>query len=59
VVAGIGCHSSATLTEGFPCFLLNCKANARVKPAETGHGPHSSKIFVLFYILFVLCCSVH
>jgi hypothetical protein len=23
-------HSSATLTEGFPCFLLSCKANARV-----------------------------
>ena len=21
-------------------------------PAKTGHGPHSSKIFVLFYILF-------
>ena len=23
-------HSSATLTEGFPCFSLSCKANARV-----------------------------
>jgi hypothetical protein len=23
-------HSSATLTEGFPCFFLNCKANARL-----------------------------
>ena len=23
-------HSSATLTEGFPCFFLSCKANARV-----------------------------
>jgi len=34
------------------------KANARVKPAKTGHGPHSSKIFVLFYVLFVLCHSV-
>jgi len=32
----------ATLTEGFPCFSLSCKANARVKPAKTGHGPHSS-----------------
>jgi hypothetical protein len=21
-------HSSATLTEGFPCFFLSCKANA-------------------------------
>jgi len=23
-------HSSATLTEVFPCFFLSCKANARV-----------------------------
>jgi magnesium-transporting ATPase (P-type) len=45
-------HSSATMTEVFPCFVLSCKANARVKPAKTGHGPHSSKIFVLFYVLF-------
>jgi hypothetical protein len=34
--------SSATLTEVFPCFFLNCKANARVNPAKMGHGPHSS-----------------
>jgi len=27
---------------GFPCFSLSCKANARVKPAKTGHCPHSS-----------------
>jgi hypothetical protein len=52
-------HSSATLTEVFPCFFLSCKANARVKPAKTGHGPHSPKIFVLFYVLFVLCRSVY
>jgi len=31
-----------TLTEVFPCFFLSCKANARVKPTKTGHGPHSS-----------------
>jgi len=49
-------HSMATLTEVFPCFfLINCKANASVKPAETGHGLLSSNIFVLFYVLFVLC----
>ena len=51
-----------TLTEVFPCFFLSCKANARVKLAKTGHGPHSSKLviicvvrllFVLFYVLFV------
>jgi len=43
-------HSSATLTEVFPCFFLSCKANARVKPAKTVHGPHSSKF---------LCCSMY
>jgi len=30
------------LTEVFSCFFLSCKANARVKPAKPGHGPHSS-----------------
>jgi len=38
----IVCLCMATLTEVFPCFFLSCKANARVKPAKTGHGPHSS-----------------
>ena len=38
----IVCLCMTTLTEVFPCFFLSCKANARVKPAETGHGPHSS-----------------
>jgi len=52
-------HSLTTLTEVFPCFFLSCKANARVKPAKLGHGPHSCKIFVLFYVLFVLCRSVY
>ena len=52
-------HSSANLTEVFPCFFLTCKSNARVKPATTGHGPHPSKIFVVFYVLFVLCRSVY
>jgi hypothetical protein len=33
-------HSSATLTEVFPCFFLSCKANARVKPAKMGHNLH-------------------
>jgi hypothetical protein len=33
-----------TLTEVFQCFFLSCKANARVKLAQTGHGPHSSQI---------------
>jgi len=52
-------HSSATLAEGFPCFFLSRKANGSVKPAKTGHGPHSSHIFVLFCVLFVLCPSVY
>jgi len=52
-------HSSTTLTEVFPCFFPSCKANARVKPAKTEHGQQSSKIFVLFYVLSVLCRSVY
>ena len=52
-------HSSATLIEVFPCFFLSCKANVRVKPAKMGHGPHSSKIFVLFYVLFVCKCVLY
>ena len=50
---------TATLTEVFPCFFLVCKANARVILAKTGHGPHSSKIVVLFYVLIVLYCSIY
>jgi hypothetical protein len=52
-------QTSATLTEVFPCFFLSCKANARVKPAKAGHCPHSSKIFVLFYLLFVCKCVLY
>jgi hypothetical protein len=52
-------HSSATLSEVFPCFFLSCKANARVKPAKMGHGPHSSKLYILFYVLSVLCRYVY
>ena len=44
-------HSSATLTEVFPCFFLSCKANARVQLVKTEHGPHSSQIVVLFYVI--------
>ena len=50
---------AATLTEVFPCFFLGCKANARVVLAKTGHGPHSSKIVVLLYVLFVSYRSVY
>ena len=46
-------------------LFLSCKANARVKLAKTGHGPHSSTLvfirvvwllFMLFYVLFVCKC---
>ena len=47
------------LLKFFRAFSLRCKANARVNPAKTVHGPHSSKIFVLLYVLFVLCRSVY
>jgi len=36
------CLCMDTLTEVFPCFFLSCKANAKVQPTKTGHGPHSS-----------------
>jgi len=47
-----------TLNEVYPCFFLSCKANARVKLAKTGHGPHSSTLFVacVVRLLFVLFC---
>jgi hypothetical protein len=45
-----------TLTEVFPCVFLSCKTNARVKLAKTGHGPHSSTLFIICVVqlLFVL-----
>jgi hypothetical protein len=53
-----------TLTEVFSCFFLSCNADARVKLAKTGHGPHSSTLVVIcvvrllfvFYALFVCKC---
>ena len=47
---------ASTLTEVFPCFLLSCKANARVNLAKTGHGPHSSKL--LYCSMYCLLCVV-
>jgi len=47
-------------------FFLSCKANARVKLAKKGHGPHSSTLTCicvvrLLFVLFscYLCCSVY
>ena len=53
----IVCLCMATLTGVLPCFFLSCKANARVKPARTEHGPHSSQFLCCVYCLFcvVLC----
>jgi len=55
-------HGTMNIAEVFPCFFLSCKANAGVKLAKMGHGPHSSKLvfisvflllFVSLYVLFV------
>ena len=45
-------------TEVFLWIFLSCKANARVKLAKMGHGPHSSTLFVICVarLLFVLFC---
>ena len=49
-------------------IFFSYKANARVKLAKTGHGPHSSKLvvvfvilllFALFYVLFVCKCVLY
>ena len=47
-----------TLTEDFPCFFPSCKANARVKLANMGHGTHPSTLVVICVVrlLFVLFC---
>jgi len=49
-------HSSATLTEVFPCFFLSCKTNARVKPAKTWHGLFQNFCVVLCIFCFVSFC---
>jgi len=53
-------HSSATVTEVFPCYFLSCKANARVKPTKMGHGPHSPKFLCcsIYYLFYVVLCIV-
>jgi hypothetical protein len=39
----------------FPCFFLSCKANARVKLAKTGHGPHSSTLIAICVVQCIVC----
>jgi hypothetical protein len=43
------------LTEVFPCFFLNYKENARIKLANEGHGPHSSKLVVICVVPRTVC----
>ena len=65
IVYLIVCLGMITLTEGFPCFFPSCRTNARVKPAKTGTARTLPNfcvvlcIFVLFYVLFVLCRSLY
>jgi hypothetical protein len=48
----------------YPFVFLSCKANAKVKLAKMGHGPHCSTLVVIyvvrllfvFYVLFVYKC---
>ena len=47
-----------TLAEVFPCFFLNCKANARVKLAKTGHGPHPTILLCCSVVICVVLCIV-
>jgi len=54
---------------GFFVLFLSCKANARVKLAKSGHGPHLFRIVIcvvlvivlcyyLYAVLLLLCCTV-
>jgi len=52
---GNAIEEDLTLTRGFPCFFLSCKANARVKLAKTGHGQHSSTLVVICVFLCIVC----
>jgi hypothetical protein len=52
----IVCLCMATLSEVFSSFILSCKANARVKPSKTRHGPISSYFLCC---MFVCLCRSH
>jgi hypothetical protein len=58
----IVCLCMTTLTEGFPCFFLSCKANTRVKSAKTGQArtlPNFCVFYVFFVLFYVFLCSIH
>ena len=44
---------------GFSVLFLSCKANARVKLAKSGHGPHLFRIVICVVLAIVLCCCVY
>jgi len=52
-------HSSATLTEVFPCLFLSCKANARYNSQRWGQVRTVPKLIVLFWVLFVCKCVLY
>ena len=37
-------------------LFLSCKANARVKLAKSGHGPHLFRIIVFCVVLVIVLC---
>jgi hypothetical protein len=43
-----------TLTEVYPCFILNCEANARIKLAKMGTLIVICVVRLLFVLLYVL-----
>jgi hypothetical protein len=61
-------HSSATLTEVFPCFFLSCKGKCQGKTLKDGARPALLPnfcvvpcivCFVSFFVLFVCKCALN
>ena len=53
-------HSSTIMTEGFPCFFLNCKANASVYNSQRRRTTRTlPKLIVSFCVLFVCKCVLY
>ena len=44
---------------GFSVLFLSFKANARVKLAKSGHGPHLFKIVICVVLVIVLCYCLY
>ena len=52
-------HSSATLTEVFPCFYSVVKLRPGYNSQRRGTACTLSKLIVLFYVLFVCKCVLY